>query len=84
VLQDEEGQITELCSISAGLGYPGVGPGHAYLHDIGRCEYRPVTDDAAMQAFRLLASTVASSRRSRAPTRSPAPSTSAPSSARTG
>jgi tryptophan synthase beta chain len=57
VLQDEEGQITEPCSISAGLDYPGVGPEHAYLHDIGRGEYRPVTDYAAMQAFRLLAST---------------------------
>jgi tryptophan synthase beta chain len=57
VLQDEEGQITEPCSISAGLDYPGIGPEHAYLHDIGRGEYRPVTDDAAMQAFRLLAST---------------------------
>ena len=57
VLQDDEGQIAEPCSISAGLDYPGIGPEHAYLHDIGRGEYRPVTDDAAMQAFRLLAST---------------------------
>ena len=57
VLQDEEGQITEPYSISAGLDYPGVGPEHAYLHDVGRGEYRPVTDDAAMQAFRTLAST---------------------------
>jgi tryptophan synthase beta chain len=57
VLQDDEGQITDTCSISAGLDYPGVGPEHAYLHDAGRGEYRPVTDAAAMRAFRLLAST---------------------------
>jgi tryptophan synthase beta chain len=57
VLQDDEGQIAETHSISAGLDYPGVGPEHAYLHDAGRSEYRPVTDDAAMRAFRLLAST---------------------------
>jgi tryptophan synthase beta chain len=57
VLQDEEGQITEAYSISAGLDYPGVGPEHAYLHDVGRGEYRPITDDAAMRAFRLLALT---------------------------
>jgi len=56
LLQDDEGQITEAWSISAGLDYPGVGPEHAYLHDIGRGEYRPVTDAAAMRAFRLLAS----------------------------
>ncbi|MFE0022487.1 tryptophan synthase subunit beta [Amycolatopsis sp. NPDC059021] len=57
VLQDEEGQITEACSISAGLDYPGVGPEHAYLHDLGRGEYLPITDDAAMRAFRLLSRT---------------------------
>jgi tryptophan synthase beta chain len=57
VLQDDEGQITEAWSISAGLDYPGVGPEHAYLHCTGRAEYRPVTDAAAMRAFRLLAST---------------------------
>ena len=57
VLQDEEGQITEAYSISAGLDYPGVGPEHAYLRDLGRGEYRPITDDAAMRAFRLLAAT---------------------------
>jgi len=56
VLQDDEGQITEPWSISAGLDYPGVGPEHAYLHETGRGEYRPVTDAAAMQAFGLLAS----------------------------
>jgi len=57
VLQDDEGQITEPWSISAGLDYPGVGPEHAYLHDTGRGEYRPITDAAAMRAFRLLALT---------------------------
>ncbi|MEV6069104.1 tryptophan synthase subunit beta [Nocardia sp. NPDC052001] len=57
VLQDDEGQITEPCSISAGLDYPGIGPEHAHLHDIGRAEYLPITDDAAMQAFRLLSAT---------------------------
>jgi tryptophan synthase beta chain len=57
VLQDDEGQITEPWSISAGLDYPGVGPQHAHLHDTGRGEYRPVTDAAAMRAFRLLALT---------------------------
>jgi tryptophan synthase beta chain len=57
VLQDDEGQISDTCSISAGLDYPGVGPEHAYLHDAGRGEYRPVTDTAAMRAFRLLALT---------------------------
>src|SRR6476659_6354577 len=57
VLQDEEGQITEPYSISAGLDYPGIGPEHAYLKDVGRGEYRAVTDDAAMQALRLLSQT---------------------------
>jgi tryptophan synthase beta chain len=56
VLQDDEGQIAEPWSISAGLDYPGIGPEHAYLHDTGRSEYCPVTDAAAMAAFRLLAS----------------------------
>ncbi|GEB52951.1 MULTISPECIES: tryptophan synthase subunit beta [Streptomyces] len=57
VLQDDEGQITEPYSISAGLDYPGIGPEHAYLKDSGRGEYRPVTDDEAMQALRLLSET---------------------------
>ena len=57
VLQDDEGQIADTRSISAGLDYPGVGPEHAWLRDLGRAEYRPVTDAAAMRAFRLLAST---------------------------
>lgn len=57
VLQDEEGQITEPYSISAGLDYPGIGPEHAYLKDSGRGEYRAVTDDDAMQALLLLSRT---------------------------
>ena len=54
VLQDENGQTVESHSISAGLDYPGVGPEHAYLHDLGRAEYRSVTDAEAMEAFALL------------------------------
>ncbi len=54
VLQDDNGQTIESHSISAGLDYPGVGPEHAYLHDIGRAEYRAITDDEAMYAFSLL------------------------------
>jgi tryptophan synthase beta chain len=54
VLQDENGQTVESHSISAGLDYPGVGPEHALLHDIGRAEYRSITDDQAMEAFSLL------------------------------
>ena len=57
VLQDANGQTVESHSISAGLDYPGVGPEHAYLHDIGRAEYRAVNDDAAMAAFALLCRT---------------------------
>ncbi|MBP3918198.1 MAG: tryptophan synthase subunit beta [Clostridia bacterium] len=55
--QDEYGQIAPVYSISAGLDYPGVGPEHAYLHDIGRAEYVPVTDDEAVDAFEYLAKT---------------------------
>jgi tryptophan synthase beta chain len=51
LLQDENGQIVETHSISAGLDYPGVGPEHAYLKDIGRAEYVSVTDDEALKAF---------------------------------
>ena len=51
--QDEYGQIAPVYSISAGLDYPGIGPEHAYLHDIGRAEYVPVTDDEAVNAFRV-------------------------------
>jgi tryptophan synthase beta chain len=57
LLQDEDGQTIEAYSISAGLDYPGVGPEHAWLKDTGRAEYRPVTDDEAMQAFQLLSRT---------------------------
>ena len=57
LLQDEDGQTIESHSISAGLDYPGVGPEHAHLADIGRAEYRPITDAAAMEAFRLLCRT---------------------------
>ena len=54
VLQDEEGQITQAHSISAGLDYPGVGPEHAYLHEIGRAKYEVITDDEALEAFQFL------------------------------
>jgi tryptophan synthase beta chain len=57
VLQDENGQTVESHSISAGLDYPGVGPEHAFLHDIGRAQYRPITDAEAMEAFALLCKT---------------------------
>ncbi|YAL81956.1 tryptophan synthase subunit beta [Dermacoccaceae bacterium W4C1] len=57
LLQDDDGQTVESHSVSAGLDYPSVGPEHAYLHDIGRAEYRPITDDEAMEAFGLLART---------------------------
>ena len=57
VLCDDDGQITETHSISAGLDYPGVGPEHAFLKDTGRAEYVGVTDAEAMQAFHLLART---------------------------
>lgn len=55
--QDKFGQIAPVYSISAGLDYPGVGPEHAYLHDIGRAEYVAVTDDEAVNAFEYLAKT---------------------------
>lgn len=51
--QDEYGQIAPVYSISAGLDYPGIGPEHAYLHDIGRAEYVPVTDDEAVKRIRV-------------------------------
>jgi tryptophan synthase beta chain len=57
LLQDENGQTVESHSISAGLDYPGVGPEHAYLSDIGRTEYRAITDAEAMYAFSLLCKT---------------------------
>ena len=57
VLQDKNGQTIESHSISAGLDYPGVGPEHAYLNDIGRAEYLAITDAQAMEAFALLCKT---------------------------
>lgn len=57
MLQDDDGQTIESHSISAGLDYPGVGPEHAHLHDIGRAEYWPITDGEAMEAFSLLCRT---------------------------
>ena len=51
LLQDEDGQITDAHSISAGLDYPGVGPEHAWLHEIKRVEYVPISDDEALEAF---------------------------------
>lgn len=55
--QDEYGQIAPVYSISAGLDYPGVGPEHSYLKDIGRAEYVPVTDDEAVEAFEYVSRT---------------------------
>lgn len=54
LLQDDDGQIAEAHSISAGLDYPGIGPEHAWLNDIGRAQYVSVTDDEALNAFQLL------------------------------
>jgi tryptophan synthase beta chain len=57
LLQDEDGQTIESHSISAGLDYPGVGPEHSFLADVGRAHYRPITDIEAMDAFSLLCKT---------------------------
>jgi tryptophan synthase beta chain len=57
LLQDEDGQITEAHSISAGLDYPGIGPEHSWLHSIGRVEYTAITDTEALDAFQLLCRT---------------------------
>jgi tryptophan synthase beta chain len=57
LLQDEDGQITEAHSISAGLDYPGIGPEHSWLHDIGRVQYESATDREALDAFQLLCRT---------------------------
>lgn len=54
ILQDEDGQIKETYSIAPGLDYPGVGPEHAYLKDIGRVKYVSVNDDEALRGFKLL------------------------------
>ncbi len=53
LLQDEDGQITEAHSISAGLDYPGIGPEHSWLHESGRVTYLPISDDEALEAFQL-------------------------------
>jgi tryptophan synthase beta chain len=53
LLQDDDGQITEAHSISAGLDYPGIGPEHSWLHELGRVEYVAATDDEALAAFQL-------------------------------
>ncbi len=53
LLQDEDGQITEAHSISAGLDYPGIGPEHSWLHESGRVKYVPITDNEALEAFQL-------------------------------
>ena len=55
LLQDADGQIIDAHSISAGLDYPGIGPEHAFLHDIGRAQYLSATDDEALDAFKLCA-----------------------------
>lgn len=57
ILQNEDGQINDTSSVSAGLDYPGVGPEHAYLNSIGRADYVPITDKEALEAFRLLCET---------------------------
>jgi len=57
IMQDEWGQVEEAHSISAGLDYPGVGPEHAHLADIGRAQYHPVTDDEVINAFQVLTRT---------------------------
>lgn len=57
VLQDDEGKVLPAYSISAGLDYPGIGPVHSYLKDAGRAEYYPITDDEAVNAFKLLSET---------------------------
>ena len=54
LLMDGDGQIQEAHSISAGLDYPGIGPEHAWLHDVGRVTYLSATDEEALQAFQLL------------------------------
>jgi tryptophan synthase beta chain len=57
LMQDEWGQVQEAQSISAGLDYPGVGPEHAHLADVGRASYHPVTDAEVIEAFQLLSRT---------------------------
>ena len=55
LLQDADGQILDAHSISAGLDYPGIGPEHSWLNDVGRAEYRSCTDEEALEAFKLCA-----------------------------
>jgi tryptophan synthase beta chain len=55
LLQDEDGQILDAHSISAGLDYPGIGPEHSWLHDVGRAQYLTCTDEEALEAFKLCA-----------------------------
>jgi tryptophan synthase beta chain len=57
LLQDELGQVRETHSIAAGLDYPGVGPEHSWLHDVGRAEYTSVTDAEALDALKMLSET---------------------------
>ena len=57
LIQDEHGQIIETHSISAGLDYPGVGPEHSWLNDVGRAEYVSVTDSQALEGFKILCET---------------------------
>jgi tryptophan synthase beta chain len=57
LLQDDDGQVIEAHSISAGLDYPGVGPEHSYLKDTERAEYVSITDDEALEGFQLLCRT---------------------------
>ena len=80
LLQDEDGQTIESHSISAGLDYPGVGPEHAFLKDIGRAEYQPITDARRWTPSGCCAGWRASSRRSSPRTRWPARSSWPPSS----
>ena len=54
LLQDNDGQVQEAFSISAGLDYPGIGPEHSFLHEIGRAEYAAITDQEALEAFHYL------------------------------
>ncbi len=70
--QDQYGQIAR-CTLSAGLDYPGIGPEHAHLHDTGRAQYVPVTDQEAVEAFEYLARTEGSFPPSSRPMRWPTP-----------
>ncbi len=81
LLQNDDGQITDAHSISAGLDYPGIGPEHSWLHDTGRATYLSATDDEALDAFQLCTNSKASfprwSRRTRSPASAMSPSKSA-------